>query len=131
MKGINQVWILYLKIEHLESAHVERYPNETHTGSLYVYHVLVKGLDVVVVDGYSARLVQKWEGVSVTGAVEYRVEATTRAVNEFHLVLAGDAEDVGFLGHVRRVFSIDCFFGVVTEDHVLGNGRDVKGQVET
>lgn len=57
-------------------------------------HVLVQGLDVVVVDGDFAGFVQEREAVSVAGAEEYGVETATTTVDKFHLVEVENALNV-------------------------------------
>lgn len=83
-----------LQVKHLESAHVERYSNEAHRRLVDMDHVLVQGLDVVVVDGDFAGFVQEREAVSVAGAEEYGVETATTTVDKFHLVKVENALNV-------------------------------------
>lgn len=58
--------LLYLKVEHLKGADIEGYSDETHSGFFDVNHMLIKGLNVVVVDSYTAGFVKERKTVSVT-----------------------------------------------------------------
>lgn len=107
-----------LQIEHVEGAHLEWNANKAHRRPVDVDHVLVKGLDVVIVDRNAAGRVQEGKIVLVAGAEQDRVETTTRAVHKLDLVVVVDATNVGLDGHVGRVLGGDGLLQPVTEYHL-------------
>lgn len=98
----------------MESANVEWDTDETHGGPVDVDHVLVKGLNVIVVYSYTATLIEEWKIVIVAGTEHYLVETTTTPVHEFYLLVVLDVGHIGPETHVGWVIGVDRFGAVVT-----------------